>query len=46
MAALGSCRWRDTLKEGGEITANNSFLYKGRSETPGLKIEAARFDLG
>ena len=25
----------DTLKEGGEITATNSFLFKGRSETPG-----------
>lgn len=36
----------DTLKEGGEITQTNSFLFKGRSETPGLKIEPARFDLG
>ncbi|MFA7603043.1 MAG: SMP-30/gluconolactonase/LRE family protein [Novosphingobium sp.] len=35
----------DTLKEGGEITAANSFLFKGRSETPGLKIEPARFTL-
>lgn len=35
----------DTLKEGGEITAANSFLFKGRSETPGLKIEPARFQL-
>ncbi|MEZ5742484.1 MAG: SMP-30/gluconolactonase/LRE family protein [Sphingomonadaceae bacterium] len=36
----------DTLKEGGEITTENSFLYRGRSETPGMKIEPARFDLG
>ena len=36
----------DTLKDGGEITATNSFLFKGRSETPGLKIEPARFALG
>lgn len=35
----------DTLKEGGEITATNSFLYRGRSETPGLKIEPAGFAL-
>jgi sugar lactone lactonase YvrE len=36
----------DTLKEGGEITATNSFLYKGRSDVPGLKVEPARFNLG
>jgi len=36
----------DTLKEGGEITSANSFLFKGRSEAPGLKIEPARFMLG
>jgi sugar lactone lactonase YvrE len=36
----------DTLKEGGEITSANSFLFKGRSEVPGLKIEPARFTLG
>jgi len=35
----------DTLKEGGEITATNSFLFKGRSDVPGLKIEPARFKL-
>ena len=35
----------DTLKEGGEITAQNSFLFRGRSETPGFKIEPARFTL-
>ena len=36
----------DTLKEGGAITAKNSFLFKGRSEVPGLLIEPARFALG
>lgn len=36
----------DTLKEGGEITAQNSFLFKARAEVPGLKIEPARFTLG
>jgi len=36
----------DTLKEGGEITNRNSFLYRGRSETPGLPIAPARFKLG
>lgn len=35
----------DTLKEGGEMTQTNSFLFKGRSETPGLKLEPARFNL-
>lgn len=35
----------DTLKEGGVITARNSFLFKGRSEVPGLRIEPARFVL-
>lgn len=35
----------DTLKEGGEITQSNSFLYRCRSRTPGLKIEPARFRL-
>lgn len=35
----------DPLKEGGEITATNSFLFKGRSKTPGLKMEPARFSL-
>jgi sugar lactone lactonase YvrE len=35
----------DTLKEGGEITASNSFLFKGRTKTPGLKIGPASFDL-
>lgn len=35
----------DTLKEGGEITATNSFLFKGRSDISGLRIEPARFEL-
>jgi sugar lactone lactonase YvrE len=35
----------DTLKEGGEITARNSFLYRGRSGTPGLKLDLPRFRL-
>jgi sugar lactone lactonase YvrE len=36
----------DTLKEGGAITATNSFLFRGRSDVPGLPIEPARFTLG
>ena len=36
----------DTLKEGGEITARNSFLFRGRSEVPGLPLSPARFQLG
>lgn len=36
----------DTLKEGGEITARNSVLYRGWSEQPGHKIEPTRFTLG
>lgn len=35
----------DTLKEGGEITTRNSFLYRGRSPVPGLQIAPARFKL-
>jgi sugar lactone lactonase YvrE len=35
----------DTLKEGGEITAANSFLFRGRSDIPGFRIEPARFRL-
>jgi sugar lactone lactonase YvrE len=35
----------DTLKEGGEISAQNSFLFRGRSATPGMKIDPARFIL-
>lgn len=36
----------DTLKEGGEITSRNSFLFRGRSEVAGLPIAPARFQLG
>ena len=36
----------DTLKEGGELTSENSFLFRGRSEVPGMVIEPARFTLG
>jgi len=35
----------DTLKEGGEITAQNSFLFRGRSDKPGLKLEPTHFTL-
>ena len=36
----------DTLKEGGELTSENSFLYRGRSDAPGVAIAASRFTLG
>lgn len=36
----------DTLKEGGEISTQNSFLFRGRSEVPGLPIAPAQFKLG
>lgn len=35
----------DTLKEGGEITGSNSFLFKARSDVPGMKFPPARFNL-
>jgi sugar lactone lactonase YvrE len=35
----------DTLKEGGEISARNSFLHKARSAIPGRRIEPARFQI-
>lgn len=35
----------DTLKEGGKITAANSFLFHTRVEVPGLAITPTRFDL-
>lgn len=35
----------DTLKQGGALTQRNSVLYRGRSETPGVKIEPTRFRL-
>ena len=36
----------DTLKEGGELTSENSFLFRGRSEVPGMVIEPSNFKLG
>jgi sugar lactone lactonase YvrE len=36
----------DSLKEGKPITQKNSFLYRGRAETPGMPIPPARFKLG
>ena len=42
---LGSPRRGDTLKEGGAMTATNSFLYRTRSDTPGLPVAPASFDL-
>lgn len=36
----------DTLKEGGALTENNSFLFRGRSEVPGMPLAPARFKLG
>lgn len=35
----------DTLKEGGEIRGSNSFLFRTRAETPGMKIPPAGFNL-
>lgn len=35
----------DTLKEGGELTAHNSFLFHGRAQSPGMKLEPTRFKL-
>jgi sugar lactone lactonase YvrE len=35
----------DTLKEGGEITARGSLLFRGRSDVPGLPIAPTCFDL-
>lgn len=35
----------DTLKEGGELTQENSFLFRGRSDVPGLPIAPANFKL-
>lgn len=36
----------DSLKEGKPLTEKNSFLMRGRSESPGMRIEPARFVLG
>jgi sugar lactone lactonase YvrE len=35
----------DTLKEGGEISAANSFLYKARCSAPGRPLQPAQFRL-
>jgi sugar lactone lactonase YvrE len=35
----------DTLKDGGEITAANSFLFRGRSDVPGHRFEPPHFRL-
>lgn len=35
----------DTLKEGGEIKGSNSFLFKGRSDVPGMMVAPANFNL-
>lgn len=35
----------DTLKEGEMLTDNNSFLFRGRSEVPGMPLPPARFSL-
>lgn len=35
----------DTLKVGGELSSTNSFLFKGRSDVPGMKVPPANFDL-
>ncbi|WP_297494802.1 SMP-30/gluconolactonase/LRE family protein [Acidocella sp.] len=35
----------DTLKEGGEITARESFLYRGRSAVAGMPIAPTQFKL-
>jgi sugar lactone lactonase YvrE len=35
----------DTLKEGKPLTEKNSFMFRGRSETPGMPITPARFKL-
>lgn len=35
----------DTLKAGGDIIAQNSVLFRGRSAVPGHPVAAARFDL-
>lgn len=35
----------DTLKDGGEMAAAGSFLFRGRAETPGLVLPPPRFSL-
>lgn len=36
----------DSLKDGVPMTENNSFMYRGRSDVPGMPIAPARFKLG
>lgn len=36
----------DTLKEGGALTEDNSFLFRGRSDVPGMPLAPSRFKLG
>lgn len=36
----------DTLKEGGALTQDNSFVFRGRSQVPGMRLEPSRFKLG
>jgi sugar lactone lactonase YvrE len=36
----------DSLKDGVPLTQRNSFIYRGRSEVPGMPIAPARFKLG
>ncbi|MCB2077452.1 MAG: SMP-30/gluconolactonase/LRE family protein [Novosphingobium sp.] len=36
----------DSLKEGKPLTARHSYLYRGRSEVPGMRIEPTQFTLG
>ncbi len=35
----------DSLKDGVPLTAKNSFLFRGRSEAPGMPIQPSRFKL-
>jgi sugar lactone lactonase YvrE len=36
----------DSLKDGKPLTEKNSFIYRSRSEVPGMPIAPARFELG
>jgi sugar lactone lactonase YvrE len=36
----------DTLKEGGALTKDNSFIFRTRSKVAGMKLEPARFKFG
>ena len=35
----------DSLKDGVPLTKQNSFMYRGRSDVPGMPIPPARFKL-